>query len=96
MRMAVVQVRIVRMRMDQPLVPVPVGVRFDNGFAVMAVLVVLVMNVAVLMLQRLVFMRVLVALGEVKPQAHAHQGARDEQTGRRLFMQQRRRRPPPR
>ncbi len=85
--MAVVQIRIMGMGMGHLLVAVGMGMRLGCR-PVMAVLVVLVMDMAVLVLDRLVDMLVIVPLGEMRPQAEAHQRASDEQAGGRLFMQQ--------
>ncbi len=68
MLVAVVQVGIVRMAVHHRPVAVPVRMRLtwhDPG--AVAVLVVCVMAVPVLMLHRLMFMRVLVPLGQVQP-----------------------------
>ena len=64
--MPMVQVGIVRMVVDQRLVPMAMRVRFSGGIAsLVAVLVMLVVDVRMLVFQRLVLMGVLVPLGEV-------------------------------
>jgi hypothetical protein len=64
--MAVVKVRVVCVSVGQGPVPMPVRVRFDHR-AVMRVLVMCVVNVRMLMLERLVGMLVLVSLRHVQP-----------------------------
>ena len=54
MGMAVVQVRIMRMGMDQPFMAVPVGMRLGHRLA-MAMAVMFVVDVAVLVFDRLMF-----------------------------------------
>ena len=53
----------------------------------MAVPVMLVMNMGVLMLDGVMGMRVVVALGEMRPQAQGHQRPGDQQLGGRPFVQ---------
>ena len=65
MRVPVVQVGIVRVCVSDRLVPVHVGVGLDER-AVMLVLVVFVVHMPVLVLDGLVQMVVLVALGQVR------------------------------
>ncbi len=74
----VMEIRIVRMAMHHRRVPVPVGVRLA-GWCIrsMPMLVVRVVHVAVLVLHYLMRVLVVVALGEVQPQAERHQPARD-------------------
>ena len=79
--MAVVQIRVMGMGMDQPLVAVGMGMRLGHR-SVMAVPVVLVMDMNVLVLPFLVDMVVFVPFGEMGPQAQAHQRAGDEQLDR--------------
>lgn len=78
-----VQVRVVRVFVDQVLVAVWVGVRFARRIAkAVVVLVVLVVNVRVLVLHRLVGVLVFVALHEVQVEAHGHQGGGRDQCPR--------------
>ena len=66
----VVNVRVMRVRMHNRLVPMPVCVRFAGGIPHgVRVPVVLVVDVQVLVLQRLVNVLVFVALGHVQPTA---------------------------
>lgn len=72
--MTVVDVRIMRMPMDEPLVDVPVRVGLAGvraGVVLVAVMIVVAMAVAVG--QRLVGVLVLVALGQVQPRAGTHE-----------------------
>ena len=71
--MAVVQIRIVRVSVPQWRVPMRVGVRLAGRIVrPVRVLVVRVMNVPMLVLERLMDVLVLVPLGEVQPDADAH------------------------
>ena len=64
MAMPMVNVRKVRMGVNQVLVPVPVGMRLSRRISwAMLVLMVLIMHMAVLMLHGLVPMHMLVPLG---------------------------------
>ena len=67
MCMAVMQVGIMRMRMGERRVPVPVRMRLADGFArQVRVAVVLVVHMAVLVFHRLVYVLVIMPLGEVE------------------------------
>ena len=84
----VVQVGIMRMAVRQPAVSVRMRVRLlPVPREAVAVLVMLVVHVRVRVLQRLVHVRVLVALGQVKPHAERHQPGRDPERGRRRLAQ---------
>lgn len=88
MRVAVVQVGIVRVAVDEPRVPVPVRVRLARRIVgAVRVPVVLVMHVRVLVLHRLVHMLVLVPLGEMEPDAEAHEPAGGEQLQRQRLAE---------
>ncbi len=78
MIMAVVKVRVVRMPVPKPFMPVPVRVRFDHR-PIVDVLVVIVMDVPMLVLDRVVRMFVNVSLGEMKPEAERHKHAGGDQ-----------------
>ena len=66
--MPVMQVGVMRVAMDERHVPMPGRVRFAGRHArPMLVLMVLVMNVAMFVLQRLVGVLMLVLFGEVEP-----------------------------
>jgi hypothetical protein len=72
----VVQVRVVRVAVDQPRVAVPVRVRLARRVTgPMGVPVVRVVHVRVLVL-------VLVPLGQVEPDAQTHEPARDQEPER--------------
>ena len=87
MHMAVVQIGVMGMGMNQPLVAVGMGMRLGHR-SVMAVPVVLVVDMNVLVLPFLVDMVVFVPFGEMGPQAEAHQRAGDEQLDGRLLVQE--------
>lgn len=70
MRMAVVDVRVVRMPVSQRLVPMSMHMRFVTfPREVVLMLVVLVVAVGMRMLERLVRVEVLVPLSQVQPYA---------------------------
>jgi len=67
----VIDVGVVRMGVDQPLVLVAMSMRFTGRIVGrMFVLVMLVMNVKVVVFQRLVNMRVFMPFGSVEPDTH--------------------------
>ena len=84
MLMAVVDVRVVRVRMLHGRVVVRVAVGF-NGRIVQAVsvLVVFVVNVTVVVGHRLMGVFVVVPLGQVQPDPRAHQRSGQEECDRR-------------
>jgi len=84
--MAVVQVGIVRMSVPQPLMAMPMRMGFDDR-SVMLVLMVLVMDMAVLMFERFMNMRMLVPLGKMHPQSKPHQRGRNHELWRQGVMQ---------
>ena len=71
---AVMKVRIVRMPMPERHMPVPVRMRLGHP-AFMGVLMMLVVDVAVLVLDRLVCVVMLMAFSEMQPEAKRHQRA---------------------
>lgn len=76
------QVRIVRVRVDQWRVLVPMHVRFTGRVAwAMGVLMVHVVSMSMFVLQRLMPVFVLVALGEMQPKAYTHQ----KRSGQNLY-----------
>ena len=71
---AVVEVRIVRMLVQNPRVPVPMAMRLaGRRVRRMLMLVMDVMHVAMFMLERLMHMLVIVGLDEVQIDANPHQ-----------------------
>ncbi len=74
MWVAVVQLRIVRMGMSQSLMAVPVRKRFANR-SIVAMPMMCVVDMDILMLQRLVQVVMLMVLSEVQPQSDRHQDA---------------------
>lgn len=87
---SMVQVRIVGMTMDQRLMTMPVAVRFTHwAFRPMRMLMMCVVDMAMLVLDRLMAVNVIVALSQVQPDPQSHQsGSRHELQGYR-FMQKR-------
>ena len=84
--MPVVQVRIVDMLVAHRLMAVPVRMWFGDRFVV-TMAVMRIMNVGVLVFQRLVDVIMLVLLGQVQPEAQPHQGARRKKLQRHRFAQ---------
>ena len=84
--MAVMKVRKMRVLVSHWRVSVPVGVRLADGFArLVGVLVVLVVDMAMFVIQRLVAVFMLVAFREVEIDADRHQDRRtDKLNGDRL------------
>src|SRR5215469_16389758 len=73
--MAVMQVGIVRVLVHKALVPVPVAVRLFGGIAwAMRMLMVGVMDVPVLVVERLMHMPVFVPFGEMQVNTDRHEG----------------------
>ena len=87
--MAMMEVRIVRVLVAHRRVLMPVCVRFARRFAhPMDMLVVLVVNVTMLMFQRLVAVLMVMAFREVEVDADRHQDRRPDQlNGDRLAEQ---------
>ena len=85
--MAVMQVRVVDMPVDQPAMPVGVAMRLRADSIRMVVLVVLVVNMQVVVLHGLVLMEVQVAFRKMQPQANSHERATDEEGQRHLIAQ---------
>lgn len=72
-----IDVGVVRMRVDQPLVQVAMSMRFAGRVVgAMFVFVMLVMNVSLCVFQGLVSMRVFMSFGGVKPDTRQHENAR--------------------
>jgi hypothetical protein len=83
MSVPVMEVRVVRMPVDQAVVPMPMTVRFAGRVAgAVRVLMMLVVPMPVFMVHRLVNVLVLVPLGQMQPEAEAHQTASNEQLQR--------------
>lgn len=74
MAMPVMQVRVMRVLVQHRLVAVHVVVRFHRR-PFMFMLVMRIMHMAVLVLEFIVNMIMLVALGKMQPQAHRHENA---------------------
>ena len=87
--MAVIDIRVMWMRMDEAGVGVPMGVRLAAVPAVRVRMpVVLVMEMRVRVLLGFMRVHVLVPLGEVKPDADGHQQSRpDKLCGDRVALQ---------
>ena len=79
MSMPMMEVRIVGMPVHQANVPVPMSVWLIGRIGrTMLVLMMLVVTMPVFMLHRLVNVLVLVPLGQMQPEAEAHQATSDE------------------
>ena len=74
--MTAVCVRIMRMRVTQCCVPMPVRMRLRYG-TLMGVLMMRVVLMRVLMFDRFVQMFMVVLLGQMRPQPEAHQAGCD-------------------
>ena len=86
------QVRVMRMRVHEPRMPVRMRVRFGPiPGEIVLVPVVLVVDMRMSMFERLVRMLVLVALGKVQPDAEPHQAGGDPKQGCGLLAKQRQR-----
>ena len=80
MLVAMVQVRVVRMRVHQSTVTVPVRVGLAGRVCRRVLMPMMrVMHVPVLVLERLVDVLVLMTLGEMQPHANGHEDARGSQ-----------------
>jgi len=89
MAVPVMQVRVVRMPVHEPLVRVLVRVRLDAvPIGLMRVLMMLVMDVPVRVGQRLVLVKMHVTLGKVQPHAGSHQHGGDPESGSGRFAEQ--------
>ena len=80
MSVPMMEVRVVWMPVDQADVPMPMSVRLAGRVAgAVRVLMMLVVPMPVFMVHRLVNVLVLVPLGQMQPEAEAHQTASNEQ-----------------
>ena len=87
--MPVMEVRIVRMAMDEPGMPMGMSVGLRRHSRRMRMLVMVIVYVDMVMHHRLVHMLMLVLLRQVEPQADGHENAaRDEGRGDRLVQEQ--------
>ena len=78
MTVTMMDVRVMRMRVNEFFVAMSVRVRLAGRVVrVVGVLMVLVMGVQMLMFHRLMLMDVLVAFGQVQPDAEYHQDGGD-------------------
>ena len=78
--MPVVQVRIMRMAVNQRLVTVRMGMRCARWWRhIMVMLVVCVVPVPVLVLHRFMIVLVLMPFGKMQPQSQSHQAAGNHQ-----------------
>src|SRR5579884_1320287 len=89
MPVPVMEVGIMRVRMDQRLVPMPMAVRFSGRVCgAVRVLVMFVMIMEMFVLHRFMPVRMLMALRQMQPNTHCHQCACNPQNRRHLFAQQ--------
>ena len=85
--MAMMCIRVMRMAVAQPLVPVLVNARFGSrSFRAVEVVVMLIVQMLMNMLYFFVQMIVLVALADVKPDPKRHESQRQAETSRRRFV----------
>ena len=88
MLVPMMKIGIVRVRVPQRLVAVPMRMRLGDG-SVVRMPVMLVVGMKMFMLQRLVLMLVIVAFREMQPQAEGHEAPREQQPERRRLAQER-------
>src|SRR5262249_49922406 len=80
MPVSMMRIRVVRMPMPEPDMSVPMRVRLADGIiGRMAVPMMLVMNVAVHVIDRRMFVLVLMPLGQMQPHADSHEHPCDGQ-----------------
>ena len=87
MAMPVMQVRVVRMIVPHGQMPVGVGMRLGHR-SVMGVLVMFIVIMRVIVLKKLMLMFVFVPLGQMEPEADAHESAGNQELEYDLFAQQ--------
>src|SRR5579862_5218351 len=89
MRMAMVEIGIMRVAMSEPCMGMGMAVRLARRVAgLMHMAMMSVVNVAVLMRKRLVVMRMLVVLGEMEIEPDRHQHAGDEKRDRQRLAEE--------
>src|ERR1700734_1255974 len=81
------QVRVVRMPVPQPVMPVPVRMRLAHR-PLVGMLMMMVVDMAVLVLDRFVRVVVLMVFGQMQPEAERHQRAGDDQLNRDRLVQE--------
>ncbi len=81
MFVAVMEIWVVRMPVAKRLMPVPVRMRLGHR-AFVGVLMMWIVDVAVFVLDRLVRVVVLVAFGQMQPEAKSHQRAGEDELHR--------------
>jgi hypothetical protein len=92
MLMAVMEVRVMRMLVQKPRVPVPVAMRLPGRISRRVLMQVTdIVHVAMLMLEGLMQMLVIVSLGEVQIDADPHQHGGGHQSKGRCLAKQRER-----
>src|SRR6516165_11744343 len=86
------EVRIVRVLVQHPRVPVPVAMRLTRRRVRRVLMLVMdVVHVAMFMLERFMQMLVVVRLGEVQINSNAHQQRRADESEARCLAKQRKR-----
>jgi hypothetical protein len=86
--MSVMEIRIMRMLVSHWHVPVPVAMGFTSLIVrAVRVLVVGIMNVPMLVLDRIVLVLMLMRFGQVQIKADRHQDTRADQTSSKLLME---------
>ena len=86
--MSVMEIRVMRMLVPHWHVPVPVAMWFTSLIVwAVRVLVVGIMNVPMLVLDRIVLVLMLMRFGQVQIEADRHQDTRNDQTSSKLLME---------
>lgn len=85
--MAVMQIGIVVVLMNQARMPMQMCVRFGRHACRMIVLMMFVMNVHVIVFHRLMLMRMLVSFRQMEPESDRHQDPADHEGGRDRLVQ---------
>ena len=75
--MSMVNIRIVRVRMTQGLVTMPVTVCLGQQFRIRVMLMMFIVTVTMFMFHRLMNVFVLMSFGQMQPDSNAHQHCRD-------------------
>ena len=84
---AMMEVRVVRMPVPEPVMPMPVRMRLGRR-PLVDVLMMLVVDMPVFVFDRLVRMVMLVAFGQMQPDAERHKRAGDDQLNRDWLAQE--------
>ena len=86
--MPVMEIRVVRVPVDQPRMAMHMDVGLRRHFGWMSMLVMFVVQMHVLMFYRLMYMFMLMALGQMQPKADGHQDAARYERHRHMLSEQ--------